>query len=159
MYVCMYVCMYESIYNAPLLQPKQSRVLVHGSCPRLVYTGVIFWHPCPRAMSTAREHLRHFGRPWTRLMCTEHPWLRPVDTGQNMTPVTTGREHGRPKWRPCPRPGDTGSVYGALRVFLHIGYYNSSAVNLLFLSQLTTIITRYIAYFIRNVFGKYCTTH
>jgi len=41
-YVCMYVCMYESIYNAPLLQPKQSRVLVHGSCPRLVYTGVIF---------------------------------------------------------------------------------------------------------------------
>ena len=23
---CMYVCMYESIYNAPLLQPKQSRV-------------------------------------------------------------------------------------------------------------------------------------
>ena len=24
--LCMYVCMYESIYNAPLLQPKQSRV-------------------------------------------------------------------------------------------------------------------------------------
>ena len=26
MYVCMYVCMYKSIYNAPLSQPKQSRV-------------------------------------------------------------------------------------------------------------------------------------
>ena len=26
MYVCMYVCMHESICNAPLLQPKQSRV-------------------------------------------------------------------------------------------------------------------------------------
>jgi len=26
LYVCMYVCIYESICNAPLLQPKQSRV-------------------------------------------------------------------------------------------------------------------------------------
>jgi len=26
MYVCLSVCMYESICNAPLLQPKQSRV-------------------------------------------------------------------------------------------------------------------------------------
>jgi len=24
----MYVCMYENVYNAPLLQPKQSRVLL-----------------------------------------------------------------------------------------------------------------------------------
>jgi len=28
-----------------------------------VSTGVIFWHPCSRSTSTAREHGRHFGHP------------------------------------------------------------------------------------------------
>jgi len=43
MYVCMYVCMYENIYNAPLLQPKQSRVrvLMEGSPLWVKWTSLV----------------------------------------------------------------------------------------------------------------------
>jgi len=36
----LYVCMYESIYNAPLLQPKQSRVRAK------FHSGLWHWHSC-----------------------------------------------------------------------------------------------------------------
>jgi len=77
----------------PLLWPVHT-TRVHGPCLRAVSTatrpvgtsvifdtrvhGCRFWHPCPRAVFTARAHRRHLGRrvhgPWTSR--GHGPWTR-----------------------------------------------------------------------------------
>jgi len=96
------------------------------------------WKPRPFRLRAATTQCTHYSKihdPTISLAFISVGYTLPVSTGRvsKMTPVFTAREHGCPKWRPCPwtrvskddtrvhslyspwtRPVDTGTVYRAL---------------------------------------------